>query len=255
MLDDKLPHHRKVREIRPALMLPAFGLHAAALCFCQNYGTDGVIRRADFPLVTPTRPKPPTAVIAELVRVRLWERHPDGWQIHDYLSFNASAAERRAKAEQARSAAMRRWHPPSHAERIAGRNAIGNASPLLSSPTPTPLRKERNPRKDSLSGANGLRPTSIRVLECLNEQTGKRFEPVPANLNLIKARLREGATEQNCRGVIFRKCREWAGDPKMAEYLRPKTLFNATNFAQYLGQRDAPIPDDAEPEVSHADER
>ena len=36
--------------------------------------------------------------------------------------------------------------------------------------------------------------------------------------------------------MIDAKVAEWKDDKKMAQYLRPKSLFNATNFAQYSGQ-------------------
>ena len=84
----------------------------------------------------------------------------------------------------------------------------------------------------ALSGTPDPRP----ILEFLNEKTGKHYQPVDANLRLIAARLKEGATETQLRQVIAKKCREWGPDEKMADYLRPKTLFNATNFANYVGE-------------------
>jgi uncharacterized phage protein (TIGR02220 family) len=80
------------------------------------------------------------------------------------------------------------------------------------------------------------RQQAKEVLSFLNEKTGRAYEPVDANLKLIIARLKDGATAVDLRQVVAKKCREWIGDPKMAEYLRPKTLFNATNFAQYKGE-------------------
>lgn len=74
------------------------------------------------------------------------------------------------------------------------------------------------------------------ILDFLNSKTGRDYQPVKANLHLILARLNEGASVSDLRAVIAKKCREWQGNEKMAEYLRPKTLFNATNFAQYRGE-------------------
>lgn len=71
------------------------------------------------------------------------------------------------------------------------------------------------------------------ILNFLNDKTGKRFRPVPANITPIVARLKEGYTDRHFRVVIARKAREWGTDEKMMQYLRPKTLFNATNFANY----------------------
>jgi uncharacterized phage protein (TIGR02220 family) len=55
-------------------------------------------------------------------------------------------------------------------------------------------------------------------------------------LKLITARLKTGASVADCRQVIAKKTREWQGNPKMDEYLRPATLFNATKFEQYVGE-------------------
>ncbi len=77
---------------------------------------------------------------------------------------------------------------------------------------------------------------ALEVLAFLNEKTGRNYRPVEANTKLIRARLREGATVAECRKVIAKKCREWRNDPVMAQYLRPATLFNATKFAQYVGE-------------------
>lgn len=74
------------------------------------------------------------------------------------------------------------------------------------------------------------------ILDFLNEKTGRAYQPVDANLDLIVARLKDGATVTQCRQVIAKKTREWSGDEKMAEYLRPATLFNRTKFAQYVGE-------------------
>lgn len=73
------------------------------------------------------------------------------------------------------------------------------------------------------------------ILAYLNTVSGSSFEPVPANINLIVARIKEGATVSSIKAVIDRKNKEWAnGD--MRKYLRPATLFNATKFAQYSGE-------------------
>lgn len=88
----------------------------------------------------------------------------------------------------------------------------------------------------------GQRPDVMRVLQFLNEKTGRGYKPVKANLELIAARLKEGASVDDCRAVIAKKCREWLGDEKMAMYLRPATLFNRTKFAQYQGELGAEEP-------------
>lgn len=82
----------------------------------------------------------------------------------------------------------------------------------------------------------GINPDVLQILDFLNLKTGRRYRPVPANTKLITARLKEGATVNEMKQVVAKKCREWANDDVMAEYLRPATLFNATKFAQYQGE-------------------
>lgn len=84
-----------------------------------------------------------------------------------------------------------------------------------------------------------LKAQAIEVLDYLNHNTKRSYRPVDANIKLIMARLKSGATPKQCREVIFNKCGEWADDEKMAEYLRPATLFNATKFEQYIGELNA----------------
>ncbi len=91
----------------------------------------------------------------------------------------------------------------------------------------------------SLSGKpdrSGAKLQAVEVLEFLNAKTGKNYQPVDANVKLITARLKEGATVDDCRAVIAKKYRDWHADDAMRDYLRPATLFNATKFAQYRGE-------------------
>lgn len=74
------------------------------------------------------------------------------------------------------------------------------------------------------------------VLAYLNSKTGKAYRPVPANLDLITARIRDGTSVAQLKTVIDVKAAQWVSDRKMAQYLRPSTLFNRTKFEQYLGQ-------------------
>lgn len=85
-----------------------------------------------------------------------------------------------------------------------------------------------------------LKVQAIEVLQFLNEKTGRAYRPVDINLKLITARLKSGATVASCFQVIAKKTREWKSDPKMSEYLRPATLFNATKFEQYVGELVTP---------------
>lgn len=54
----------------------------------------------------------------------------------------------------------------------------------------------------------------------------------------IIARLKDGYTFDDFKIVIDKKYQQWHNDPKMAEFLRPKTLFSPSNFESYLNQKE-----------------
>lgn len=124
---------------------------------------------------------------------------------------------------------------PAPAETIQAPDKTG----AKTSVTFNPITDSFNP-STTLSGKpdaiNGFKTDAVEILNYLNSNAGREFRPVPANLTLIAARLKSGVTPLQCREVIFSKCQQWKADPKMAEYLRPATLFNATKFEQYLGE-------------------
>jgi uncharacterized phage protein (TIGR02220 family) len=73
----------------------------------------------------------------------------------------------------------------------------------------------------------------FEVIEYLNLKAGKKFDSNGANAKFVSARLKDGATVDECKAVIDMKVQEWLDDPKMSLYLRPETLFNATKFEGY----------------------
>lgn len=83
---------------------------------------------------------------------------------------------------------------------------------------------------------------AVKILAHLNVKANRDYRPVPSNLKLIRGRLKEGATPAEMRAVIDLKVAQWGKDQKMVQYLRPDTLFNATKFAQYVGQLKSGIP-------------
>jgi len=60
-----------------------------------------------------------------------------------------------------------------------------------------------------------------QILAFLNEKTGKKYRPVAANLNMIRARIKEGYSVDELRQVVAMMCRKWGRDEKMCGYLRP----------------------------------
>lgn len=102
-----------------------------------------------------------------------------------------------------------------------------NLEALSGKPDPVPV--------EAVEKQSEVTQAAKRILEFLNLRSGKRFHPTQSNIAPIVARLREGYSEQDIRTVTMRKVSEWLPDEKMQEYIRPKTLFNATNFNSYAG--------------------
>jgi len=109
--------------------------------------------------------------------------------------------------------------------------------------------KQAEPEQPGLPGMDASaepaepRPdVEAELISYLNEKASRSFEPVESNRKLVRARLAEGATPEKIRAVIDAKVAEWQDDTKMARYMQPATLFNATKFAQYVGALGARMP-------------
>lgn len=84
--------------------------------------------------------------------------------------------------------------------------------------------------------SSGERPDDVKaVIAHLNEAIGSRYKAsTKAHADGISARLGEGYSPADLMAVIDHKTQEWGRDPKMAQYLRPATLFAPGKFAGYL---------------------
>ncbi|AUR90575.1 hypothetical protein NVP1162O_52 [Vibrio phage 1.162.O._10N.261.48.E3] len=85
--------------------------------------------------------------------------------------------------------------------------------------------------KDSMS-ANA---DAIAILTYLNEVFSSKYKhSTKSHIENINARLAEGHSIEDCKLVIDSKFAEWGSDPKMAQYLRPQTIFQTGKFQGYL---------------------
>lgn len=128
----------------------------------------------------------------------------------------------------------------------------GQADGLKKDTTKELREKLEKSKKKIYSEGDPSREVAERILQFLNRKASRSYRAYEganghlkpsASLEIILDRLKQGATEAECQVVIGRKWREWGQDPKMAKFLRPITLFNRTNFNQYLGESQ---PDDGE---------
>ncbi|MBT9175542.1 MAG: hypothetical protein DDT22_01222 [candidate division WS2 bacterium] len=74
----------------------------------------------------------------------------------------------------------------------------------------------------------------LEIISDLNKKTGKSYKTTDATKALIKARLSEGFTLEDFQKVHENMSAKWKDDPKMNQYLRPATLYQASKFESYL---------------------
>ncbi|WP_064590737.1 conserved phage C-terminal domain-containing protein [Streptobacillus moniliformis] len=76
-----------------------------------------------------------------------------------------------------------------------------------------------------------------KIIDYLNEKTNKIFRAkTKATIGFINARLKDKYTLEDFYLVIDTKVEDWKNDRVMNKYLRPSTLFNPTNFENYLNE-------------------
>ncbi len=91
-------------------------------------------------------------------------------------------------------------------------------------------------KRDTLSGKPDYSSQVREIVAYLNAVVGSRYKPTTRNtVAHIKARLKAGFTVEDFKAVIDKKAAAWKGDPKMAKYLRPETLFGP-KFEGYLNE-------------------
>jgi len=75
------------------------------------------------------------------------------------------------------------------------------------------------------------------VIQYLNDKTGKQFKSQSAaTRKFINGRIKEGYTKEDFIRVIDLKTKQWLNRHEFSAFLRPSTLFNATNFENYVNE-------------------
>lgn len=93
--------------------------------------------------------------------------------------------------------------------------------------------------KDILSSSDEQDDVPYKeIVDYLNLKTSKSYKHSTSKTkSLIKARWNEGFRVDDFKKVIDNKCFEWIGNPGMAKYLRPETLFG-NKFEGYLNENN-----------------
>ena len=85
-LGDEFPMHPKVLRVGPT----GLALFVSGLCYSSRYLTDGVIETSVIGTLLPISRGQLKTTVNALVAAGLWELHPCGFQVHDYLEYQPS---------------------------------------------------------------------------------------------------------------------------------------------------------------------
>lgn len=100
-----------------------------------------------------------------------------------------------------------------------------------------------------LSPPTELTAACKEKIKDFNQITGKNY-PVSINARHLVELMAHGYTLAQVDQVIANRVEKWKGSARMSEYLRPQTLFNPANFANYLNDTGAT---DTKPRIVYMD--
>lgn len=150
------------------------------------------------------------------------------------------------KSERARKAANARWgNRPGNGDAAA--DAAARAQDDAQARAGADADADADAHADASSCGNAEVEVEVEYIEnplipfdeivhALNEAAGTRYRSSSAKTRrLIHARWAEGYRLPDFLAVIDTMAAEWKGDPKMAKYLRPSTLFSP-KFEDYVNR-------------------
>jgi len=191
-IDDKFPRHRRLRSL--GRDIPSKWLHTVALCFCAEHLTDGMIEEYDLEQIIGDADMPKATgrrCVPKLVAAGLWEEVDGGYQIRDFLDYNPSSEDVKAKRQAARDrmAALRSLDV--RANKTRSSQEVREPQARTQAPTPRTkssglLDHERSAAcQDLLDRLEGADNGTPRVVERFCKQLPKdRIDRVTATLRV-----------------------------------------------------------------------
>lgn len=137
-VDDKAWSHPKISN----LSANGVRLWIFSLCWCNEHETDGVIPSTTLRLLKGTKRS-----AEELVSAGLWEATEKGWEIHDFLQFQPSRAqknEQRAKTADRVKRFRNAVTPPNKSARVTPEKRSSNDAPVPGPTRPVPIEMNRS---------------------------------------------------------------------------------------------------------------
>lgn len=185
-LDDGFCRNRKLARLSDR----AFRLHVSALCECASQLTDGAVD-AGMLAALPNAPRGRAlqSTIQELLDAGLWEENGNDYAVHDFLDWNPSGSDVRAKRDAAkermraareaktgRSSREQEANKPAK-ESECSREQDANRARSSHNPVPVPVpsgSKEPPPPTPSGGGGGGQPLSDDELLRLSNDMLGGR---------------------------------------------------------------------------------
>lgn len=261
-IDTRAARHLKLARVSA----DARWLWVQGLCFVQDAKTDGFIPDEAVPALG--LPLPAPEFIRELVAGNLWHSVRGGYEIHDYLQWNASAALREQKSQSARTRVARfrerekaartidskvvrqelsagDFEPPFPIEE-PGRPGLAFAPehpPVRSNGNTLKISSEAPPPNPAMRGhrsALGTPAMDYERLKSRNGYVGVRFNvPMQFHKELVARYGGDEAAAETALAGFYRKL----DDGLSADASIPNiyTFING-HFAAFVADRAAPVP-------------
>lgn len=105
-LDTQFASNPKMLELTGQGRWRAAFMYVSALAYAGAHGTDGYLPEACLPFIHGTRKD-----ADELVKAGLWQTDMGGWSINGWSDFQISDEAAKKRSDDARKAALKRWHP------------------------------------------------------------------------------------------------------------------------------------------------
>jgi hypothetical protein len=249
--DDDEPQHVKFLQVPIA----AYGLFQAAKCYASRRGTNGFIPlEAMGGAIYPNVTRQQCIRLAQILAAARDPRRPDskplfevvegGWMIHDYLDYNPTAEQAKAKRDANRGR-IQRW-------RNGQRNALQNADvtpPPYPVPDPVPVPKpekaKKPPRADARSEAFeafwAIYPRRVAKGDAVKAWRAKKCDDFAAEVIDAVERHRESlrAKGDYCPyPASWLNAERWNDEttPVVVPMLTPKTAGNADAVRAFAGE-------------------
>lgn len=141
------------------------------------------------------------------------------------------------KSAKAKASANARWSKNKDLQKpdAMRTHSEGNADDMLPiTHYPLPITQDTEV-KDPMSKPAVIDDRVKQVIDLLNSMTGSKYKAsTKSHAGNISGRLNDGHSVDDLMAVVRFKVGDWLHDPKMAQYLRPETLFQAGKFNGYL---------------------